>query len=100
MPEGQAEAEADALAEALASNVGELAGKRDLADVEMRIDARIERVAAEIRSGVAGFRADVDVRFERLEGKIEKLAAEVGLLNGLLVFITSGILALILKAFR
>jgi len=42
----------------------------------------------------------VDVRFERLEGKIEKLAAEVGLLNGLLVFITSGILALILKAFR
>jgi hypothetical protein len=81
MPDEQAEAQVEVLSEVLSANLGELATKQDLKELEMRLDARFEAL-----------RGELDARFAALKGEQTLLKWMLGLLLG-------GIVALVLKAF-
>lgn len=79
--EEQAEAEVGLVVEALAANIKDLATKDDL------------------RHELAETKADLRQEIVKLDTKIERLAAEMGILKWLAGLIGVGILMLILKAF-
>lgn len=54
MPEPQAEAQATALADALKGSAADLATKADLKELELRLDARLEAMKADLLKWVIG----------------------------------------------
>ncbi|KAG0183741.1 hypothetical protein DFQ28_001085 [Apophysomyces sp. BC1034] len=81
VPPAQAEAEAEVLADVFESNLDELATKADLRELEMRLDAKMDKRFAE-----------VDKRFVRVEG-------EFLLLKWMLGVVIAGMVSLVIKAF-
>jgi len=68
VPAGQAEAEADALSEVLETNLGELATKADLREVETGLRHEIDNV----RHKISDLRKDIDARFEKTESTLRQ----------------------------
>jgi hypothetical protein len=68
MPDEQAEAQVEVLSEVLAANLGELATKQDLKELEMRLDARFDTLRGEFDARFADLRGDFGPRFEALRG--------------------------------
>jgi coiled-coil family 90 protein len=68
VPAVQAEAEADALAEVLETNLGELATKSDLREVETGLRHEI----GDVRHEISDLRKDMDAKFAGVDAKLEK----------------------------
>ena len=87
VPAVQAEAEADALSEVLETNLGELATKADLREVE----TGLRHEMGDLRHEISDLRKDMDVKlvnlkFELLKWMIGLAVAQAGLIIGLLKF--------------
>ena len=74
VPSVHAEAEAKALSEVLETNLGELATKSDLREVEAKLDSKIDKEIA-------------NLKFERLKWMIGLAIAQATLLIGVLIAI-------------
>ncbi|ACA11440.1 DUF1640 domain-containing protein [Xylella fastidiosa subsp. multiplex] len=81
VPAAHAEAEAEALAEVLETNLQDLATKRDLRELELKLESKIDK----------GF-ADVHKGFVEIKG-------EMLLLKWMFGVIVTSLVALIIKAF-
>jgi hypothetical protein len=102
MPDEQAEAQVEVLSEVLSANLGELATKQDLRELEMRLDARFEALRGEFDVRFEALRGEFDVRFSALTGELnarfEALKGEQTLLKWMLGLLLGGVAALVLKA--
>nr|WP_276593527.1 DUF1640 domain-containing protein [Xylella fastidiosa] len=81
VPAAHAEAEAEALAEVLETNLQDLATKRDLRELELKLESKIDKGFAEVHKG-----------FVEIKGEMLLLKWMFGALVG-------GVTALIIKAF-
>jgi len=90
VPAGHAEAEADALSEVLETNLGELATKSDLREVESKIEKTELVLRQEITGTAAAIRQEMsEMKFDLLKWMIGLAVAQAGLIIGLLKFFPS-----------
>jgi hypothetical protein len=66
----------------LSANLGELATKQDLKELEMRLDARFEALRGEFDVRFAALTGELDARFAALKGEQTLLKWMLGLLLG------------------
>ncbi|MCF2133893.1 MULTISPECIES: DUF1640 domain-containing protein [Burkholderiaceae] len=80
VPPAQAEAEAEVFADIFEANFDALATKADLRELEMRLDAKVDKGFAEVRGEIdkrfAEFRGELDKRFAEVRGELDKRFAE------------------------
>jgi len=91
VPAVQAEAEADALSEVLETNLGELATKTDLREVEAKLESKMAKLESKIEKTELVLRHEIkelaaNLKFELLRWVIGIAIAQTGLLIGLLKF--------------
>lgn len=114
VPPQQAEAEAAAFAEVLEISFKELVTKedlrltkeelrRDLKDLEMRMEAKIDQLEAKFNIKIDKLEVKFDTRIDKLEAKVDRLdtrlTGELTLIKWMLGLLLGGVLALILKTF-
>ena len=114
VPPQQAEAEAAAFAEVLEISFKELVTKedlrltkeelrRDLKDLEMRMEAKIDQLEAKFNIKIDKLEVKFDTRIDKLEAKVDRLdtrlTGELTLAKWMLGLLLGGVLALVLKAF-
>lgn len=81
MPESQAKAQIEIFSEAMQMNTQNLASERDLRELEVRLDAKLEKVEAKLE-------------------KVEiELSGQIALLRWMMSFVLAGIAALLIKSF-
>lgn len=90
VPEAQAEVHADVLADML---VDQLATKRDLMDLEGRLEARIDRFEAEID----GRFQQVDSRFQRVDARLQELELRLTVRLGMMLAAAIAVMAALVK---
>nr|WP_154128141.1 DUF1640 domain-containing protein [Xylella fastidiosa] len=88
VPAAHAEAEAEALAEVLETNLQDLATKRDLRELELKLESKIDKGFADVHKGFV----DVHKGFAEIKG-------EMLLLKWMFGVIVTSLVALIIKAF-
>ncbi len=81
VPAAHAEAEAEALAEVLETNLQDLATKRDLRELELKLESKIDKGFVDVHKGFA------------------EIKGEMLLLKWMFGVIVAGVAALIIKAF-
>jgi hypothetical protein len=91
IPAVHAEAEAKALSEVLETNLGELATKSDLREVETRLESKIEKtelvLRQEISGSVSSLRQEMtNMKVELIKWGIGFAIAQAGLLIAILKF--------------
>ena len=72
IPAIQAEAEADALSEVLETNLGELATKSDLREVETGLRHETKELETGLRHEIGDLRKDMDARLEKTESVLRQ----------------------------
>ena len=113
---GQAEAEAEAeiLAEALEVNLKDLATKNDLAQLEARIEAKLEKELVSFKADVAkeftvtradaakeftSIRTDVVKEFTAVAKEFAAIKTDLAVAKWMFSLLLGGVIALVLKAF-
>lgn len=81
VPPAQAEAEAEVFADIFEANFDALATKADLRELELRLDAKVDKGSAEVRGELdkrfAEFRGELDKRFAELDKRFAEVKGEL-----------------------